>query len=101
VVCAGIWEAWQSPEGETPRTFATITTDANHKLAATPDRMPVVVEPENWPLWLCEVQGDPATLLRPAAENVLRFWPVDKKVGSVRDDGPELMERVPVEPPLL
>src|SRR5580704_8317931 len=55
VVFAGIWEAWQSPEGETLRTFATITTDANHKLAAIQDRMPVVVEPENWPLWLGEV----------------------------------------------
>jgi putative SOS response-associated peptidase YedK len=101
VVFAGIWEAWQSPEGETLRTFATITTDANHKLAAIQDRMPVVVEPENWPLWLGEVEGDPATLLRPAAEDVLRCWPVDKKVGSVRIDGPELIERIPVEPPLL
>jgi putative SOS response-associated peptidase YedK len=48
------------------------------------------------------VDGDPATLLRPAAEDVLRIWPVDKKVGNVRSDGPELLEpRAPQEATLL
>ena len=41
-------------------------------------------------------------LLRPAPEDVLRIWPVDKKVGNVRNDGPELIEPVPpTEPALL
>ena len=40
--------------------------------------------------------------IRPAPEDVLQFWPVDKKVGQVRNDGPELIEPVPeMEPPLL
>ena len=66
------------------------------------DRMPVIIEPENWPLWLGEVDGDPATLLRPAVEDVLRVWPVDKKVGNVRNDGPELLKpRTPQEATLL
>ena len=68
VVFAGIWEHWQSPEGETLRTFATITTDANQLVGQIQDRMPVIVEPENWPLWLGEGEGDPATLLRPAPD---------------------------------
>ena len=102
VVFAGIWEHWQSPEGETLRTFATITTDANQLVGQIQDRMPVIVEPENWPLWLGEGEGDPATLLRPAPEDVLRFWPIDKKVGNVRNDGPELIEPiVPAEAALL
>jgi putative SOS response-associated peptidase YedK len=51
---------------------------------------------------LGEVGGDPATLLRPAAEDVLRVWPVDKKVGNVRNDGPELLKsRTPQEATLL
>ena len=29
------------------------------------DRMPVIVEPDDWPLWLGEVEGDPTTLLPP------------------------------------
>jgi putative SOS response-associated peptidase YedK len=60
------------------------------------------IEPENWPLWLGEEDGDPTTLLRSAAEDVLRVWPVDKKVGNVRNDGPELLEPlVPQEATLL
>jgi putative SOS response-associated peptidase YedK len=94
VTFAGIWETWHSPEGETLRTFSTITTDADHLLSSIQDRMPVIIEPENWPLWLGEAEGDPATLLRPAAEGVLRFWPIDKKVGNVRNDGPELIEPI-------
>jgi putative SOS response-associated peptidase YedK len=102
VAFGGIWEEWRSPEGETLRTFATITTDANRQLSAIQDRMPVIIEPEDWPRWLGETEGDAATLLRPTAEDVLRVWPVDKKVGNVRNDGPELLEpRAPKEVTLL
>ena len=54
VAFGGIWEEWKSPEGETLRTFATITTDANSQLAAIQDRMPVIIETADWPLWLGE-----------------------------------------------
>jgi putative SOS response-associated peptidase YedK len=102
VAFAGIWEHWQSPEGETLRTFATITTNANRMVGQIQDRMPVIVEPADWSLWLGEVEGDPTTLLRPAQEDVLRIWPVNKKVGNVRNDGPDLIEPVAeVEPTLL
>lgn len=64
--------------------------------------MPVIIEPENWALWLGEADGDPSTLLRPADEDVQRFWPVDKEVGNVRNDWPALIEPVvPAEAPLL
>jgi putative SOS response-associated peptidase YedK len=103
VAFGGIWEEWRSPpEGETLRTFATITTDANRQLSGIQDRMPVIIEQEDWPLWLGEAQGDPATLLRAAADDVLRLWPVDKKVGNVRNDGPELLQpRTPAAVSLL
>jgi putative SOS response-associated peptidase YedK len=102
VVFAGIWEHWKSPEGETLRTFATITTDANQLVGQIQDRMPVIVEKADWPLWLGEAEGDVTALLRRAPEDVLRFWPVDRKVGNVRNDGPELTEPlVPAELPLL
>jgi hypothetical protein len=102
VAFAGIWETWKSPEGEYLRTFATITTDANQLVGQIQDRMPVIIEPENWPLWLGEANGNPVTLLRPAAEGVLRFWPVDKKVNNVRNDGPDLIEPdLEMEPTLI
>jgi putative SOS response-associated peptidase YedK len=91
VVFGGMWEEWRSPEGENLRTFATITTAANQQLSVIQDRMPVIIERQDWPLWLGEVEGDPRSLLRAAPENVLRVWPVDKRVGNFRNDGPELL----------
>ena len=101
VAFAGIWEAWKSPEGERVQTFATITTDANNLLAGIQDRMPVIIEREDWPLWLGEAEGDVQALLRPAAEDTLRFWPVGKAVGNVRNDGPELLEPATLAEPTL
>jgi len=40
------------------------------------------------------VEGDRAILLRSAPESVLRLWPIDKKVGNVRNDGPGLIEPI-------
>jgi putative SOS response-associated peptidase YedK len=92
VAFGGLWEEWRSPEGERLQTFATITTGANELLAPIQDRMPVIVEKADWPVWLGEVEGDPAALLRPAPKAVLQVWQVDKKVGNVRNDGPELIK---------
>jgi putative SOS response-associated peptidase YedK len=89
---AGIWEGWRAPDGGILRSFAILTTTANAQMAVLHERMPVILEAADWPAWLAEAPGDPATLLRPSPEGVLRFWPVDKRVGNVRNDGPELLE---------
>jgi putative SOS response-associated peptidase YedK len=103
VAFGGIWEDWRSPEGERLQTFATITTDANDLLAPIQDRMPVIIEQADWPVWLGEAEGDPAALLRPAPNDVLRVWQVDRKVGNVRNDGPDLIKPIAeeLEPTLL
>ena len=49
-----------------------------------------------------QTEGDVAALMRGAPNDVLRISPVDKKVGNVRNDGPELIEPVvPAEALLL
>jgi putative SOS response-associated peptidase YedK len=96
---AGIWGGWRSPDGDVLRTFAIITTEANAQMAVLHSRMPVILEADDWPAWLGEVEGDPAALLWPAREGILKLWPVDKRVGNVRNDGPELIEpEVPPDP---
>ena len=89
---AGLWEGWRGPDGETLRTFAIITTSANADMAVLHDRMPVILEAQDPPAWLAE--GQPAGLLRPAAEGVVRLWPVSRAVNSVRNNGAELMDRI-------
>jgi putative SOS response-associated peptidase YedK len=93
VVFAGIWEDWRLPNGEALHTFSTITTDANQQLAAIQDRMPVILEKADWPLWLGEVEGDVAALLRPLPEGMLRTWSVDKKINKVGNNGPQLLDQ--------
>jgi putative SOS response-associated peptidase YedK len=91
---AGIWEGWRSPDGTILRTFAIVTTTANAQMAVLHERMPVILEGADWPIWLGEQPGDAAELLRPSREGLLRVWQVDKRVGNVRNDGPDLL--VPV-----
>ena len=92
VAFGGVWEEWRSPEGEALATFSTITTNSNRQLSVIQPRMPVIIEKADWPLWLGEAEGDVTALMRPAQEDVLRVWPVDKRVGSVKNNGPELLE---------
>ncbi len=92
VAFGGIWERWKAPDGNIRQTFSTITTDANRQLSAIQPRMPVIIEQADWPIWLGEADGDVGALLRPAPEDMLLLWPVDKKVGNVQNDGPELLE---------
>jgi putative SOS response-associated peptidase YedK len=59
--------------------------------------MPIILEPNAWPVWLGEEEGDPIQLLRPAAEGFVRIWPMSKAVGNVRNDTPDLLQ--PHRPP--
>jgi putative SOS response-associated peptidase YedK len=55
------------------------------------DRMPVILEAADWPTWLDEASGQPAGLLRPAHDGVVRLWPVSRAVNSVRNNGVGLL----------
>jgi putative SOS response-associated peptidase YedK len=55
---AGLWENWRSPAGEWVRSFAIITTTPNELCAGLHNRMPVVLKPETWPIWLEEESAD-------------------------------------------
>jgi hypothetical protein len=56
--------------------------------------MPVILEQQDWPVWLGEAEGEYAALLRAAADGLLQVWPVDRRVGSPRNNGPELLESI-------
>ena len=65
---AGIWEHWMGADGSEIETAAIITTAANATIAAIHDRMPVVIMPGDFALWLEGEVKDAVALLRPAAE---------------------------------
>lgn len=87
---AGLWEAWRDADGQILRTVTLVTTAANAVMAPIHHRMPVIVMPEDWPVWLGEAAGDAVALMRPCAEPLLDLWPVGPAVGNIRNQGAEL-----------
>lgn len=88
---AGIWEGWRGTDGTVLRTFTVLTTAACQALEHLHHRMPVVLEPPDWALWLGEEEGPYGELLRPSAAS-FRVWRVSTKVNNVRNNGPDLLE---------
>jgi putative SOS response-associated peptidase YedK len=94
---AGLWETWRSPAQETVRSFTIITTTPNELCAPIHDRMPVILAPETWPEWLGEETADEAALkglLAPYPAERMTLWPVDRRVGNVKNNDPSLIEPV-------
>ena len=98
---AGLWEGWKSPDGEILRTCTILTTEANLAMSGLHSRMPVILEPATWSVWLGEAEGDAAALMRPAGEEILHIWAVSRAVNNVRNNGAELLDQVddPHAPP--
>jgi putative SOS response-associated peptidase YedK len=95
----GIWTAWTSGSVRL-LTFSVLTLPAEGDLALVHDRMPLVLEPANWDAWL--TSADPTGLLAgpsPQYAAGIELRPVSPAVGDVRNDGPELVRKVPA--PLL
>lgn len=95
LVFAGVWQVWER-ENTRHVTCAIVTCAANDAMAQIHHRMPVILPPEDWALWLGEAGHGAARLMRAAREDALVWHRVDARVNSNRAEGPELIE--PVEP---
>jgi putative SOS response-associated peptidase YedK len=88
---AGLFERWKGPGGEWLETCVLLTTDANPEVAAVHDRMPVVLPPADWSLWLDPAERDPARLaplLRPAPDEEFVLRAVSLRVNRPEHDDP-------------
>ena len=80
---AGLWETRHSPAGERVRGFAIITTTPNELCAELHGRMPVILKPKGWPIWLGERPVDPPqlkALLAPYPAKEMVAWPVGPRI---------------------
>ncbi|RMD89839.1 MAG: SOS response-associated peptidase [Alphaproteobacteria bacterium] len=94
MVFAAIWQDWSPPDapGETIPSCAIVTTAASPDIAHIHHRMPVLIAPDQFGLWLGEQGKGAARLLGPAPEGTLQAWRVSRKVNSNRAEGPDLIE---------
>jgi putative SOS response-associated peptidase YedK len=98
---AGLWETWMGPNGEELETVAIITTPANHLLAPIAERMPAIVPPAAFDLWLdCRAVDaeTAAAFLAPAPESLLEAYEVSTAVNRAANDGPQLIAPLPPQP---
>jgi putative SOS response-associated peptidase YedK len=82
IAFAGVWQEWGPAETRRP-TCAIVTCAANATCAAVHHRMPVVVAPEDWALWLGEQGRGAAALMRPAPEDALVVKEADAETKAV------------------
>lgn len=96
---AGLWESWESPDGQVVLSTTILTTAPNELLAPIHNRMPVILPPETYDAWLAPdaTGGELETLLVPFPAHEMLALPVDARVGSPKnqdfdyafgDDGP-------------
>ena len=101
---AGLWELWRPPDDpDAPpvRSCVIITTEANDVVAPIHDRMPVILPPAVWDRWLDPANDDLQAikgLLVPAPSADFEVYPVSTRVNGVANEGPELIEPLPVPP---
>jgi putative SOS response-associated peptidase YedK len=92
---AGLWDRWIDPDNFDEMVSATlIVSSASAWMAPYHDRMPVLLEPENFDAWLDGSLG--AEALKPAAEAKLREHLVSPRLNrtGVGDDDPTIIEPV-------
>jgi putative SOS response-associated peptidase YedK len=95
---AGLWAGWRDDDtGEIRRTFTIVTSGPNSLMRPIHNRMPVVVPPQAWERWLDPTLSNPAQLqglLQPIEDDHLEAYEVSRLVNNVRNDGPDLIERL-------
>jgi len=89
---AGLWERWQSPDGEEIQSCTILTTEANDLVRNTHDRMPVILDSKDYDLWLdAAVQNtEPLQqLLRSYQSEAMTSYAVSTKVNNPANNTPE------------
>lgn len=98
---AGIWEYWRDPQtGEDIRSFPIITCEPNAMMATLHDRMPVLLQPEDYERWISSAE-DPGDLMKPFPAELMTTWKIGRNAGSPKNDSPDIIEEIDPEPDLL
>ena len=88
----GLWDGWKDPSGKWIRTCSILTTTPNSVTSAVHDRMPVILDPDSYDLWLDPGMNDVAAaseLLKPCDARRTRCYPVSTRINHVANDDEE------------
>jgi len=101
-VFAGLWDRWMNEDGEVIESCTILTTEANEVLTPVHDRMPVILHPETYDLWLDDDVRKASLreeLLRPFPASEMEGYPVGLSINSPHNQGGRLIERLAANVP--
>ena len=96
IAFAGLWDSWESPEGEIKRTCAILTVSANSLMQKIHHRMPVILTPNDGYKWI-DPFGTEVTLkklLIPFNAEKMESWKVSKKIGTPTFENPDCLRKL-------
>lgn len=94
---AGLYDTWRNPDGDLIQSATILTTEPNSLMEPIHNRMPVILDAEGVSVWLdpdLTNKDQLQQLLIPFPEEDMKLYPVSKKVGSVKNESPDLLEAV-------
>jgi putative SOS response-associated peptidase YedK len=97
---AGIWDCWKDLSGNVVETCSILTTTPNALTSAVHNRMPVILEPDTYDLWLDPGMRDVAAaseLLKPCDARLMKCHPVSSRVNHVANDDAECSKPVELD----
>lgn len=101
---AGLWDEWRSPEGEVIESCTILTTTPNSLVADMHDRMPVIVKPDQYEVWLDPDVTDFAAIrdiLQPYGADQMRRYPVSTRLNNSRNEGADAAAPITLDAPLF
>ncbi|MBI5576468.1 MAG: SOS response-associated peptidase [Deltaproteobacteria bacterium] len=93
----GLWEQWQGPGDPPIESCTLLTTEANETISPLHDRMPVILPPESYDLWLNSEVMDRELLLpilRPFPADEMEAFPVGFRVNDPKVDNPRCIDPI-------
>ena len=97
---AGLWDGWRDANGNWVKTCSILTTTPNAATSAIHDRMPVILDPDYYDLWLDPGMKNVAALsalLKPYDARLMRCYPVSTRINHVANDDVECSRAVEPE----
>jgi putative SOS response-associated peptidase YedK len=94
---AGLWEHWENTNGEEIESCTLLTTEPNELMRPIHNRMPVILDPNNYELWLDPDVKKPELLqplLRSYPTEEMTAYPVSKVVNKPSNDSVECIESI-------
>jgi putative SOS response-associated peptidase YedK len=96
---AGLWDGWKNGEGQWVKSCSILTTSPNAVTSAIHDRMPVILNPDSYDLWLDPGMTDVhvvSELLKPYDARLMRSYPVTTRINHVANDDVECSKLVQI-----